>query len=131
MIPRRLTLVTFLAMAAAIVPASELRAQTSDEELLEFNIPPGNLMGVLVSDFPQQSGRRVLTMSKEVADMQTAGVSGIMSRGKALERLLAGTGMTFMVDELGGYDVGPLSNVRVPGGRCVRDKKMPFTCRQQ
>lgn len=131
MVPPKFWLFALLGMAAVTAPTSELYAQTSDEERLEFNIPPGNLMGVLASDFPQQSGRRVLSMSKEVVELQTAGVRGIMTRREALERLLAGTGMTFMVDELGGYAVEPLANVRVPGGPCVREKKMPFTCREQ
>jgi hypothetical protein len=47
----------------------------------------------------------------------------LLTPPEALERLLSGTGLTFLQRDDGGFMIEPLANVRVPGGRCVMDKR--------
>lgn len=59
-----------------------------------FNIPPQPLAGALAA-FGQQSGMQVSISAGVAQGVQSGGVTGSMTPRQALERLLAGTGITY------------------------------------
>lgn len=70
-------------------------AQASDEGAAsEFRIPPKPL-GEALADFGQQSGLQISVDSREVEGRRSPGVSGRMPAARALDRLLAGSGLTW------------------------------------
>ncbi len=83
-------------------------AQSADVQTVQapalrtFNIPPQSLASSLPL-FGQQSGRQISADSALVRGLATQGVQGTMSVDEALQRLLAGTGLTYSV--LGGTTI--------------------------
>jgi hypothetical protein len=65
-----------------------------DRTAVRFDIPPGPLRDV-VGRFEGVAGIRVTIAMDGIGDIQSAGVSGVMSPQQALERLLNGTGVSF------------------------------------
>lgn len=95
-----------------------------------FSIPPGKLFDALKA-YAEQSGARgmvpldimlanLCTGSKCVrGPIPTAGVTGSMPPREALEKLLAGTGVTFVQDQSGTLHFPPVKDTAAPGGRCL------------
>jgi iron complex outermembrane recepter protein len=86
-----------MALAAGAAPAV---AQPPDVQTVQapaqrsFNIGPQSLAGALPL-FGQQSGRQISADAALVRGLSTPGVQGTMSVDEALQRLLAGTGLTY------------------------------------
>jgi catecholate siderophore receptor len=59
-----------------------------------FDIPPGTLDTVLTS-FQNLTGLQVIVPSGEIKSISSPGVSGALTAEKALQQLLAGTGITY------------------------------------
>lgn len=84
--------------AAGLVAPHAAQAQTgSATNTSEFNIPPRALSDAL-TDFGRQSGMQVNVNADEVRGRSSPGVSGRMSNAQALSRILAGTGLTWRLD---------------------------------
>lgn len=112
-----------IATALLTLSTEPLRAQVPAEpKIVTFNIAPGSLIDALMA-FQDQAGVPPTGVGVEVMGKQTAGVSGNLPPREALERLLSGTGLTFLERDDGGFSIELLSSVRVPGGRCVLDKR--------
>lgn len=123
----KFSLIALLGLAAATgLPAPAAPAQQSG---VSFTIPAGSLIDALTA-FQDQAGVPPTGIGPQVMGRQTAGVSGTMAPREALERLLIGTELTFLERDDGGFMIEPLANVRVPGGRCVLDKRKQ-KCREQ
>ncbi|NEL79928.1 MAG: hypothetical protein G3W61_27255, partial [Xanthomonas perforans] len=86
---------TALAVMCGLVIAASAAAQTSS-----FDIPEGDLK-VALEAYARQSGVRLVYLSEDVRDRRTAGARGDMSQDAALNRLLAGTGLTVKRDQSG------------------------------
>jgi len=78
-----------------LVIAASAAAQTST-----FDIPEGDLK-VALEAYARQSGVRLVYLSEDVRDRRTSGARGDMSQDAALNRLLAGTGLTVKRDQSG------------------------------
>ncbi len=78
-----------------LVIAASAAAQTNS-----FDIPEGDLK-VALEAYARQSGVRLVYLSEDVRDRRTAGARGDMSQDAALNRLLAGTGLTVKRDQSG------------------------------
>ncbi len=61
---------------------------------LRFDIPPGPL-GAALTAFSEATGLDVQVTEEAIREMSSPGVSGLFTPHQALERLLAGTGVTF------------------------------------
>lgn len=139
MVSRILGLFVLLGLAAVTVPVDRLRSQTSadQEKAVSFNIPPGDVFEVVVYFFTQSGARNVdvnLTSAQQnaIASQKSPGVTAVLPPREALKRLLSGTGLTFLDDGAGGYYINRIEDVRVPGGRCVRDaKQAPGVCTEK
>lgn len=105
-----------------------------------FNIPSGRLFDGLKA-YLEQSGARGwvpldLMMANICTDARncklgaipTAGVSGILPPREALERLLAGTGVSYVQDQTGTFRFPSQKDAPVPGGRCFWEKATPKAC---
>lgn len=98
------TSVLFAALVAGslMMSGAPLRAQgaggtqTAPVPLRTFNIPAQSLASALPL-FGQQSGRQITADGAAVQSATTAGVQGTMTVEEALQRLLAGTGMTYSI----------------------------------
>ncbi|WP_197046147.1 STN domain-containing protein, partial [Xanthomonas perforans] len=86
---------TALAVMCGLVIAASAAAQTNS-----FDIPEGDLK-VALEAYARQSGVRLVYLSEDVRDRRTAGARGDMSQDAALNRLLAGTGLTVKRDQSG------------------------------
>ena len=64
---------------------------------LQFDIAPGTL-GTALATFEKQSGIAVTLAQAGIQEINTAGVTGVLSSEQALQRLLAGTGLTYRFD---------------------------------
>jgi hypothetical protein len=115
---------------------------------LQFDIPAGRLSDGLKAFLEQSGARGWIPLGLDVAricpsaaareknrgrdcpmgSLQTGGVTGMMTPREALERLLAGTGTTFMQDQTGTYRFPPLQEAQAPGGRCKWDKAPSNSC---
>ncbi len=84
-----------MAVMCGLVIAASAAAQTSS-----FDIPEGDLK-VALEAYARQSGVRLVYLSEDVRDRRTAGARGDMSQDAALNRLLAGTGLTVKRDQSG------------------------------
>lgn len=83
------------AAVAAVAEDGATAAQTAQAEAQHtFAIPPQPLADALPL-FGQQAGVQTSVRGDLVRDLRTAGVSGRMSAEAALQRLLAGTGLTY------------------------------------
>ncbi len=126
----KLGLVALLGLAAVTgFPAAADAEPPTQPAVVSFSIPAGALMDALGA-FQDQAGLPPTGVGPQVMGRQTAGVSGNMPPREALERLLNGTELTFLERDDGGFMIEPLANVRVPGGRCVFDKRKQI-CREQ
>ena len=96
-----LMMTTALAGIMAVVPA---RAQTppvtTQADRRDFNIPPQALASGLTA-FGRQSGTQITAGNDVAGNLTTAGVRGRMASAEALQRLLAGTGVTYAVTATG------------------------------
>jgi catecholate siderophore receptor len=61
---------------------------------LQFDIAPGTL-GAAFAEFEKQSGVVVTLAQPAIKEINSAGARGVLSPEQALERLLAGTGLTY------------------------------------
>jgi hypothetical protein len=117
------------------------RAFVDQATPVPFNIPPGKLFDALKAYLQQSGGRGLLPLDLMVANIcaptgrdcargpiMTAGVSGTLPPRQALERLLAGTGVTFLQDQAGTYYFPPLDKAPAAGGRCLWEKTPPNAC---
>lgn len=97
---------------------------------VSFNIPPGDLFDALKAYLEQSGQRGLVPLDIMMANLcigsncvrgpiPTAGVSGTMPPRDALNRLLEGTGVTFMQDQAGTFRFPALKDAPGPGGRCV------------
>ncbi len=124
----RILAASLLASVAAVglVAPHAARAQTSSAaRTSEFNIPPRTLSDAL-TDFGRQSGMQVNVNADQIRGRSSPGVAGRMSNAQALSHILAGTGLTWRLDNgfvtltpaprtaqvsddaQGGVDLGPL-----------------------
>jgi len=69
-------------------------AELAQAETRTFDIPPQPLDSALLM-FGQQSGRQIVSQSSLVSGLASPGVQGTLSVEAALQRLLAGTGLTY------------------------------------
>src|SRR5262249_9416291 len=69
------------------VTASDTRAQI-------YNIK-AQALGAALQEFAAQAGLQLLFSESDVAGMRTAGLQGRFTKDQALERLLAGSGLSF------------------------------------
>lgn len=103
-----------------------------------YNIPPGKLFDALKAYLEQSGARGWVPLDIMLADIcsgqsctkgpiPTAGVSGNLPPREALERLLAGTGVTYVQDQTGTFRFPSQKDAAVPGGRCVWQKS-PSAC---
>ncbi len=84
--------------AAGVAAPYAASAQTgSAASTREFNIPPRALSDAL-TDFGRQSGMQVNVNADEIRGRSSPGVSGRMSNARALSLVLAGTGLTWRLD---------------------------------
>ena len=94
-----------MALATGTAPTF---AQSSEVQTVQapaqraFNIGPQPLVSALPL-FGQQSGRQISADAALVRGLSTEGVQGAMSVDEALQRLLAGTGLTYSL--LGGTTI--------------------------
>lgn len=109
------------------------RAFVDQATPVSFNIPPGKLFDALKLYLEQSGARGLIPLDIMFAQIctgpncvrgpiPTAGVSGNLPPREALERLLSGTGVTFLQDQTGTFHFPPLKGAAVPGGRCAWDK---------
>src|SRR5262249_33980849 len=70
--------------------------RTTDEgaDVFRFDIPPGVLRTVLES-YEKVTGIKVESDNKGLFDVASPGVSGMMSSEQALQKILAGTGVSY------------------------------------
>lgn len=68
----------------------------------EFDIPAESLAAA-ITQFGQQSAARISVDNNLVANLSSAGVQGRMTSAQALQRLLAGTGLTYSVGSDGTF----------------------------
>ncbi len=90
---------TVFAAAAALGAAgwgheAAIAQETAETEAISYAIPRGPL-GPAVTAFGNVSGLQVLFPAQRVNGLTTRGVSGTMAPGRALNRLLAGTGLVY------------------------------------
>jgi catecholate siderophore receptor len=89
----------------AAVPSSGLSSYSAWEIIYQqdpdkaktvsrFDIPPGSLETVLTA-FQNLTGLQVIVPSGEIKSISSPGVSGALTAEKALQQLLAGTGITY------------------------------------
>lgn len=109
---------TSVAVAVA-APAAEAAAPQAASQTVRFNVPPGPLANGLAR-YADASGVQLL-YSTELADgLRTQGVRGSFTREEALNRLLAGTGLTFrFVDERTVQIARPAQTVEDDGSRVL------------
>jgi outer-membrane receptor for ferric coprogen and ferric-rhodotorulic acid len=139
-VPAALFLATSLLALTAALPQAQAetaeRPQLAQAERIAFNIPAQPLSGALAS-FSRQAGLQV-TMDAAIAQGKNANpVNGSMSPAEALERLLAGSGLTWLqVDaktielrrpQTTGDGALQLSPVRVEGARSADPGKSEGT----
>ena len=89
------------AAVACIVAAS---APACAQSVREFRIPPGPMAEALTA-FGRQSGHQIFFTSEMVAGLRSPGVSGRLEPGAALDRLLAGSGLTWTQSRPGVFAV--------------------------
>jgi iron complex outermembrane receptor protein len=117
----RPTLTMVLATALALAMPVIAFAQTVADDLAQaqrvFDIPPQPLPGALAA-FGQQSGMQVSVSAGLAHGVTSPGVSGSMTSTQALDRLLAGTGITYM---LTGNNTALLQSVAASSGATQLD----------
>lgn len=86
-----LVLVSALALFGGHASAAAIRDLTST---VEIAIPAQPLASALL-EFSAQTGMQVVTAGADVRDLKTAGISGRVTVGEALKKLLAGSGLSF------------------------------------
>ena len=126
----------------------DCRAFVDQAQPVQFDIPAGKLSDGLKRFLEQSGARGWVPLGLDVAricpsgaataknrgrdcpmgTLQTGGVSGTMAPREALERLLEGTGTTFVQDQTGTYRFPPLQEGAAAGGRCKWDKAPANGC---
>jgi len=71
------------------------KGQTQDLPTRSFAIPPGPLAAALKA-FEETAGVAVRVTHEAIGSLESPGVSGLLKVDQALERLLAGTGVTYL-----------------------------------
>ena len=89
------------AAVACIVAAS---SPACAQSVREFRIPPGPMSEALTA-FGRQSGHQIFFTSDTVAGLRSPGISGRLETGAALDRLLAGSGLTWTQSRPGVFAV--------------------------
>ena len=89
------------AAVACIVAAS---APACAQSVQEFRIPPGPMSEALTA-FGRQSAHQIFFTSDTVAGLRSPGVSGRLETGAALDRLLAGSGLSWTQSRPGVFAV--------------------------
>src|SRR5262245_30338329 len=74
-------------------PQTEGKAAATQGAPVSFNIPAGPLRDVIVR-FEQATGLRVVVAMDGIGDIQSPGVSGVLTPTQALEALLSGTSVS-------------------------------------
>ncbi len=72
----------------------ELAVPAPNASVRRFDIPPGPL-GQALDAFQEATGLSVEVADESIRDLGTSGVQGVFTAEKALQELLAGTGVTF------------------------------------
>jgi hypothetical protein len=116
-------------MAELVVPTTLVRAQTpaAQTKAVSFELPAGPL-GMALLKFQQQAGLGPTQLGvaenviPKLRQPIAANVIGVLAPRDALDRLLAGTGLTFLEDSSGGFMIRTFTSVYVPGGRCVLER---------
>lgn len=80
--------------AAAVMTAMPRSASAQTSQQTAFAIPAGPLSGALAA-FGRQAGVQVAYLPETATGKRTSGVTGAISHGEALSRLLAGTGLSY------------------------------------
>ena len=83
-----------LAMATALVAAPEVAAQAPERQLVSFQVEASSLSDAL-TQIGQQARIQVLFGPGQVAGKSATAVSGSLSVEQALDRVLAGSGLTY------------------------------------
>jgi catecholate siderophore receptor len=103
--PLSVRLMVAAALAGATVTAPVLAqadAVTARPAQWDFNIPAESLAAA-IAQFGRQSSARITARADLVKDLSTPGVQGRMTAAQALQRLLAGTGLTYNVASSGAF----------------------------
>jgi catecholate siderophore receptor len=87
---------TFVASTAAGVATVHAQAPAAAQTVraVQFNIPAGPISDVL-NAFERVTGVKVALMLDSIGDVQSPGVTGLLTTERALQDLLAGTGLAF------------------------------------
>jgi uncharacterized protein YdbL (DUF1318 family) len=101
-----------------------------DSKALDYAIPAGFLRDQLRT-FQRLTGGEVHFPEGGYLDRQAQGLRGRFAPAQVLDQLLSDTDMTFVEDGSGAYFIERVSNVRVPGGPCVRDEASPLFCHER
>ncbi|WP_182849642.1 TonB-dependent receptor [Pelagerythrobacter aerophilus] len=92
-----------MATTSLSLVATPVAAQSSAaERVQDFDIPAGDLATALRS-FGRQARMEVIFSAQSLRGLRTAGVSGRLSAGEALQRLVAGSGAKLVRDASGAY----------------------------
>ena len=102
----------FLLVCVLFVTAGALCA--ADAAVKAFDIPAGAASRTLRL-FAQQSGREIVFSAEDIGETQTNSVRGELAAPEALNRMVAGTGLTVGVEEKSG-----LFSVRREAGKNAR-----------
>ncbi len=106
--------------AVSVTPGTGRAQQPAPNELAQasrmFDIPPQTLTGALAA-FGQQSGMQVSVSAGVAQGVMSPGAGGVMTSVQALDRLLAGTGITYTVT---GSNTALLRSAAAPGSSAVQ-----------
>jgi len=83
-----------LMLSTATLAGGVVNVATAQETVVTFTVPAGPLGAALVA-YGRQAGLQVSHLGSVTAGVNTAGVSGAMSREAALDQLLAGSGLSW------------------------------------
>jgi iron complex outermembrane receptor protein len=77
-----------------VTPSSASEAPLDLTRSIKFQIAPQRLASALLQ-FSTQAGVQISTLGREVGDVQSPGISGVLPIGAALKQLLVGTGFGY------------------------------------
>lgn len=92
----------FAGVAVVAIASTAAQAQSPAPAQISFSIPAGPLAPAL-NAYASQAGRQLMFTSDQVAGRQTPGITGRMTADAALDRLLAGTGLTAVRSPAGSW----------------------------
>src|SRR5688500_8269735 len=94
---RSLLLTSLTALASAVTTTAVLAQPTRGAAPMHLAIPPGDL-GAALSAFSRATDLQVVVDPSLIAGKRSAGLSGSFAVADALNRLLAGSGLSFTVE---------------------------------